>query len=175
MTRRLALVNDHEYGNGIAIFTRDGDAARDFAARVPGRHGGHQRADSGAARLSHLRRLEALRPSAISTSTGPTAIRFYTKTKTVTARWPQRHQGRRAVLHPDDAVMGDAKDCNGNILNDGNSVTVIKDLKVRGAGETLKRGTLIKNIRLTDDPGEIEGRTGSIKGLVLKTAFVKKA
>ena len=71
--------------------------------------------------------------------------------------------------------MGDVKDCNGNILGDGDSVTVIKDLKVKGAGETLKRGTLIKNIRLTDDSGEIEGRTGSIKGLALKTAFVKKA
>jgi len=71
--------------------------------------------------------------------------------------------------------MADVKDSNGNILNDGDSVIVIKDLKVKGAGETLKRGTVIKNIRLTGDPGEIEGRTGSIKGLVLKTQFVKKA
>ena len=71
--------------------------------------------------------------------------------------------------------MDDVKDSNGNILKDGDSVHVIKDLKVKGAGETLKRGTLIKNIRLTDNPGEIEGRTGTIKGLVLKTEFVKKA
>lgn len=71
--------------------------------------------------------------------------------------------------------MSETKDTNGNILNDGDSVHVIKDLKVKGAGETLKRGTLIKNIRLTGNPGEIEGRTGSIKGLVLKTEFVKKA
>jgi protein PhnA len=69
----------------------------------------------------------------------------------------------------------DVKDCNGNVLQDGDSVTIIKDLKVKGAGETLKRGTTIKNIRLTDDPQEIECRTGSIKGLVLKTMFVKKA
>jgi protein PhnA len=71
--------------------------------------------------------------------------------------------------------MSETKDSNGNVLADGDSVTVIKDLKVKGAGETLKRGTVIRNIRLTDDPGEIEGRTGSIKGLVLKTQFVKKA
>jgi protein PhnA len=74
-----------------------------------------------------------------------------------------------------EIVMDDVKDSNGNILKDGDSVTVIKDLKVKGAGETLKRGTLIKNIRLNGNPHEIEGRTGSIKGLVLKAEFVKKA
>ena len=67
------------------------------------------------------------------------------------------------------------KDCHGNVLKDGDAVSLIKDLKVKGAGETLKRGTVIKNIRLTDDPAEIEGRTGSIKGLVLRTEFVRKA
>ena len=67
----------------------------------------------------------------------------------------------------------DVKDSNGNILKDGDSVHVIKDLKVKGAGETLKRGTLIKNIRLTGNPGEIEGRTATIKGLVLKTCFLR--
>lgn len=71
--------------------------------------------------------------------------------------------------------MSETKDSNGNVLQDGDAVTIIKDLKVKGAGETLKRGTIIKNIRLTADPAEIEGRTGSIKGLVLKTQFVKKA
>ena len=53
------LVNSHEYGNGTAIFTRDGDTARDFAADR-GRHGRHQRADPGSGRLSLLRRLEAV-------------------------------------------------------------------------------------------------------------------
>jgi protein PhnA len=71
-------------------------------------------------------------------------------------------------------ILDDVKDSNGNILKDGDSVHVIKDLKVKGAGETLKRGTIIKNIRLTDNPQEIEGRTGSTKGLVLKTEFVRK-
>ena len=66
------------------------------------------------------------------------------------------------------------KDSNGSLLNEGDTVQVIKDLKVKGAGETLKRGTIVKNIHLTDNEEEIECRTGSIKGLVLKTCFVKK-
>ena len=56
----IALPSNHQYGNGVAIFTRDGDAAREFASRGAGRHGRHQHPDPGAARLSHLRRLEAL-------------------------------------------------------------------------------------------------------------------
>jgi protein PhnA len=67
------------------------------------------------------------------------------------------------------------KDSNGTTLSDGDSVTLIKDLKVKGTSETLKRGTLVKNIRLTDDAGEIECNTKQVKGLVLKTEFLKKA
>ena len=67
------------------------------------------------------------------------------------------------------------KDSNGNILADGDSVTLIKDLKVKGAGVTLKRGTLIRGIRLTDDPAEIECRAEKVRDLVLRTEFVKKA
>ena len=68
------------------------------------------------------------------------------------------------------------KDANGNRLSDGDSVTLIKDLKVKGSGGvTLKRGTLVKNIRLTNDPGLIECNTKQVKGLVLKTEFLKKA
>ena len=52
---------------------------------------------------------------------------------------------------------------------------VIKDLKVKGTSVTLKRGTLIKNIRLTDDEAEIECNAEKVKGLVLKTCFLKKA
>ncbi len=69
----------------------------------------------------------------------------------------------------------ETKDSNGNVLKDGDSVFPIKDLKVKGTSSTLKRGTVIKNIRLTSDPEEIECRGGPIKGLVLKTCFVKKA
>ena len=71
--------------------------------------------------------------------------------------------------------MSDVKDMNGNILVDGDQVTVIKDLKVKGTLVTLKRGTLIKNIRLTGDPAEIECNAEKVKGLVLRTEFLKKA
>lgn len=67
------------------------------------------------------------------------------------------------------------KDSNGATLYEGDSVTVIKDLKVKGSSTVLKRGTMIRNIHLTDDASEIEGRTDKVKGLVLKTEFLKKA
>jgi protein PhnA len=67
-----------------------------------------------------------------------------------------------------------AKDSNGTALTDGDSVQVIKDLKVKGTSSTLKRGTLIKNIRLTDDDALIECNAEKIKGLVLRTEFLKK-
>lgn len=67
------------------------------------------------------------------------------------------------------------RDSNGTILNDGDSVTLIKDLKVKGTSTTLKRGTLVKNIRLTDDASEIECNAEKVKGLVLRTEFLKKA
>ncbi len=68
------------------------------------------------------------------------------------------------------------KDSNGNILIDGDSVTLIKDLKVKGSGGvTLKRGTLVKSIRLTDDTDEIEANVEKVRGLVLRTEFVRKA
>jgi len=67
------------------------------------------------------------------------------------------------------------RDSNGNELKDGDSVTLIKDLKVKGTSVTLKRGTLIKNIRLTDEEGEIDCNAEKVKGLVLKTEFLKKA
>ncbi|KAF1708805.1 PhnA protein [Pseudoxanthomonas kalamensis DSM 18571] len=67
------------------------------------------------------------------------------------------------------------KDSNGNVLQNGDSVTVIKDLKVKGTSVTLKRGTLVKNIRLTDDEDLIECNADKVKGLVLRTEFLKKA
>ncbi len=66
------------------------------------------------------------------------------------------------------------KDSNGTTLNAGDSVQLIKDLKVKGTSVTLKRGTVIKNIRLTDDEEEIECNADKVKGLVLKTCFLKK-
>ncbi|MFN3342193.1 MAG: alkylphosphonate utilization protein [Flavobacteriales bacterium] len=69
----------------------------------------------------------------------------------------------------------EVKDSNGSVLKDGDSVTLIKDLKVKGTSETLKRGTLFKSIRLTDDSQEVECRHPKIKGLVLRAEFLKKA
>jgi protein PhnA len=67
-----------------------------------------------------------------------------------------------------------ARDAAGNDLADGDSVVLIKDLKVKGAGQTLKQGTVIRSIRLTDNPEEIDCRHDAIKGLVLRTEFVRK-
>ena len=68
----------------------------------------------------------------------------------------------------------DTLDCHGTPLADGDNVTLIKDLKVKGTSVVLKRGSLVKAIRLTDDPDEIECRVEKVKGLVLSTKFVKK-
>jgi protein PhnA len=72
------------------------------------------------------------------------------------------------------AKASEVRDASGNLLVDGDSVTLIKDLKVKGAGQTLKQGTVIKSIRLTDNPEEIDCRHDAIKGLVLRTEFVRK-
>lgn len=66
------------------------------------------------------------------------------------------------------------QDAAGNVLADGDSVVLVKDLKVKGANQTLKQGTVIKSIRLTDNPEEIDCRHDTIKGLVLRTEFVRK-
>lgn len=66
------------------------------------------------------------------------------------------------------------KDSNGTPLSEGDSVTVIKDLKVRGGSSDLKRGTMIKKIHLVEDPEVIECRVDG-STLVLKTCFLKKA
>jgi protein PhnA len=68
----------------------------------------------------------------------------------------------------------EVRDAVGNLLADGDSVTLIKDLKVKGTSQTLKRGTLVKSIRLTGDDQEIDCRFDGIKGLVLRAEFVKK-
>jgi protein PhnA len=80
--------------------------------------------------------------------------------------------GAAASGDADDAVV--VRDAVGNVLADGDQVTLIKDLTVKGAGQTLKRGTLIKSIRLTGDAQEIDCRYDGIKGLVLRAEFVKK-
>ncbi len=72
------------------------------------------------------------------------------------------------------AAQAVVRDSAGTVLADGDSVTLIKDLKVKGANQTLKQGTVIRSIRLTDNPEEIDCRHETIKGLVLRTEFVRK-
>lgn len=72
------------------------------------------------------------------------------------------------------AAKSEVRDTSGNVLVDGDAVVLIKDLKVKGAGQTLKQGTVIRSIRLTDNPEEIDCRHDAIKGLVLRTEFVRK-
>ena len=66
------------------------------------------------------------------------------------------------------------RDSVGNILQDGDSVTLVKDLTVKGAGKTLKVGTVIKSIRLTGDEQDIDCKHETIRGLVLRAEFVRK-
>lgn len=66
------------------------------------------------------------------------------------------------------------RDSNGNILSEGDSVALIKDLDVKGANVTLKRGTVIKNIRLGEGSEAVQGNSDKVKGLRLKPEFLKK-
>lgn len=67
------------------------------------------------------------------------------------------------------------KDANGNVLADGDTVTVIKDLKLKGSSTVVKAGTKVKNIRLVDGDHDIDCKIDGIGPMQLKTQFVKKA
>jgi len=67
------------------------------------------------------------------------------------------------------------KDANGNILQDGDSVTVIKDLKIKGSSSVVKVGTKVKNIRLIEGDHDIDCKIDGIGAMQLKSEFVKKA
>jgi protein PhnA len=79
---------------------------------------------------------------------------------------------KRAAAAAANAVV--VRDAVGNVLADGDAVTLIKDLTVKGAGQTLRQGTLIPSIRLTGDDQEIDCKYPGIKGLVLRAEFVRK-
>jgi protein PhnA len=79
-----------------------------------------------------------------------------------------------AAANAQDPDVVEVRDAVGNLLADGDSVTLIKDLTVKGANQVLKRGTVIKSIRLTGDAQEIDCRYEGIKGLVLRAEFVRK-
>lgn len=68
----------------------------------------------------------------------------------------------------------EVRDSNGTLLNEGDSVIIIKSLPVKGSPKGIKQGTVVKNIRLTDNENEIEGKVDKVM-MVLKTMFVKKS
>jgi protein PhnA len=72
----------------------------------------------------------------------------------------------------DNAVI--VRDSVGNVLADGDAVVLVKDLDVKGAGQALRRGTIIRSIRLTGDAQEIDCKHDTIRGLVLRAEFVRK-
>jgi len=87
-----------------------------------------------------------------------------------TGEWRPASDLARSEAAGQDVV----RDAAGTPLADGDSVTLIKDLKVKGTSTVLKQGTVIKSIRLTDNPEEIDCRHEAVKGLVLRTEFVRK-
>ena len=68
----------------------------------------------------------------------------------------------------------DVRDSNGNKLNAGDSIQAIKDLKVKGSSAVIKRGTIVKNIRLTDDAAIVEGNADKLKNMCFEVQYFKK-
>lgn len=83
--------------------------------------------------------------------------------------WP-----KHAEAEPTDGVKV-VRDANGNVLQDGDTITVIKDLKVKGSSSVVKVGTKVKNIRLVDGDHDIDCKIEGFGAMKLKSEFVKKA
>jgi len=84
------------------------------------------------------------------------------------------HEWTREEMAAADEEARIIKDANGNVLNDGDMVTVIKDLKVKGSSSVVKVGTTVKNIRLVDGDHDIDCKIDGIGAMKLKSEFVKK-
>lgn len=82
------------------------------------------------------------------------------------------YEGQLTEATSDEKIF---KDANGNVLQDGDTVVVVKDLKVKGSSQPLKQGTKVKSIRLVDGDHDIECRIDGFGAMQLKTEFVKKA
>lgn len=78
-------------------------------------------------------------------------------------------------MNEEDEDVVIQRDAHGNILANGDSIVLIKDLKLKGSNTVIKQGAKAKNIRLTDEEGLIECSIDGMKGIVLKTEFIKKA
>ena len=84
------------------------------------------------------------------------------------------HEWSSQAASPTDDVLL-VKDANGNVLNDGDTVAVIKDLKLKGSSSVLKVGTRVKNIRLVEGDHNIDCKVPGIGAMSLKSEFVKKS
>ncbi|HCW88649.1 MAG TPA: alkylphosphonate utilization protein [Marinobacter sp.] len=84
------------------------------------------------------------------------------------------HEWTEAEVAASEAAEA-VRDANGNELQDGDTVTVIKDLKVKGSSSVVKVGTKVKNIRLVDGDHDVDCRIDGIGAMKLKSEFVKKA
>ena len=85
--------------------------------------------------------------------------------------WPQNGGSQSGQVEENSRVI---KDSNGNVLTDGDTITVIKDLKVKGSSSVVKVGTKVKNIRLVDGDHDIDCKIDGIGAMKLKSEFVKK-
>jgi protein PhnA len=85
------------------------------------------------------------------------------------------HEWREDTVEPVSEAERIIKDANGNILHDGDTVTVIKELKIKGSSSVVKVGTKVKNIRLVDGDHDIDCKIDGIGAMKLKSQFVKKA
>lgn len=78
-------------------------------------------------------------------------------------------------MNEEDEDVVIQRDAHGNILANGDSIVLIKDLKLKGSSTVIKQGAKAKNIRLTDEEGLIECSIDGMRDIVLKTEFIKKA
>lgn len=86
---------------------------------------------------------------------------------------PQNGEGLGEDSETEDKLI--VKDANGNILSDGDTVVVMKDLKLKGSSSVIKGGTKVKNIRLVEGDHDIDCKVAGIGAMKLKSQFVKKA
>jgi protein PhnA len=84
------------------------------------------------------------------------------------------HEWPRNAAADAEETRGIVRDAVGNVLQDGDTVTVIKDLKVKGSSSVVKVGTKVKNIRLVDGDHDIDCKIDGIGAMGLKSEFVKK-
>jgi protein PhnA len=84
------------------------------------------------------------------------------------------HEWAKAAVVDESEQKRVVHDANGNVLNDGDTVTVIKDLKIKGSSSVVKVGTKVKNIRLVEGDHDIDCKIDGIGAMSLKSEFVKK-